>query len=465
MDFVTILLLVIIALLGFVVYRLSQPSAGGQDVNDIKNDITNLKAEITRIEASVKAEFVSNRKESQDSSQETRKELSESFTKLSAELRETITASSTSQKEQLEAFAKQLKELTTTNEQKINEMQDKLLRAAKESRDELTKTLKELQTGNQQKLDEMRKTVDEKLQSTIEKRFNESFTLISERLDKVHQGLGEMQNLASGVGDLKKVLTNVSTRGSFGEVQLGTILEQYLSPDQYEKNAAVKKNSQERVDFIVKFPGRADDNTPVLLPIDSKFPNEDYQRLQEARENDADAITSATKQFESSVKRIAKDIAGKYINPPTTTDFAIMFVPTEGLYAEIVSRVNLFETLHNEYKIVVVGPTNIVALLNSLQMGFNTLAIEKHSSEVWELLGGVKREFGKFGEVLDAAKRKIDAASKSIDDAGVRTRAIERKLQRVETLPAATPSPTNDSLADLPTLTTPNPDKDDGDDE
>ncbi|MDB2415528.1 DNA recombination protein RmuC, partial [Rickettsiales bacterium] len=280
----------------------------------------------------------------------------------------------------------------------------------------------------------------EKLQSTVEKRFNESFKLISDRLEQVHKGLGEMQSLASGVGDLKKVLTNVKTRGSLGEIQLETILEQYLSPEQYEQNAAVKKGSLERVEFVVKFPGRSDENKPLLLPIDSKFPNEDYQRLLEAYDGtsnlDSKQIDAIVKQFETAVKKNAKEIKSKYLNPPETTDFAIMFVPTEGLYAEIVRRTGLSETLRRDYNVTVVGPTNLVAFLNSLQMGFRTLAVNKYSSEVWELLGAIKTEFGKFGDVLHKTKKKLQEASNAIDSAETRTRVIERKLKDVQELPA-----------------------------
>lgn len=294
-----------------------------------------------------------------------------------------------------------------------------------------------MQDDNTKKLEEMRKTVDEKLQETVEKRFNESFKLISDRLEQVHKGLGEMQTLASGVGDLKKVLANVKTRGNLGEIQLGAILEQILSPEQFVKNAAVKEGSQERVEYAIKLPGRDSNDKPLLLPVDSKFPVEDYQRLLEAYDNPSNAggIDAASKQFENSVKKNARDIREKYINPPATTDFAMMFVPTEGLYAEITRRTGLFEHLQRELKVVVAGPSNFAALLNSLQMGFRTLAIEKRSSEVWEILGAVKTEFGYFGDVLNKTKKKLQEATNVIDKAGTRSRAIERKLRTVQELP------------------------------
>jgi DNA recombination protein RmuC len=310
----------------------------------------------------------------------------------------------------------------------------------KDIRETVEKRLAQLQEGNDRKLEEMRKTVDEKLQEGLEKRFNESFKMISERLEQVHKGLGEMQNLALGVGDLKKVLTNVKTRGNLGEIQLGTILEQILSPEQYVLNAVCREGSAERVEFAVKLPGKSDDDKSVLLPIDSKFPNEDYQRLLDAYEYAGNLspkeMEAIFRQFENSVKKNAKDIRDKYINPPFTTDFAIMFVPTEGLYAEILRRTGLFESLQREYKISVVGPTNLVAFLSSLQMGFKTLAIERRSSEVWQILGAVKTEFGNFGMILDKTKKKLEEATNVIDRAGVRTRAIERRLRTVQELPA-----------------------------
>lgn len=321
-------------------------------------------------------------------------------------------------------------DLTSKQEQVKKDTEEKL----KEIRETVEKKLQSLSEDNTKKLEEMRKTVDEKLHETVEKRFNESFKMISDRLEQVHKGLGEMQTLATGVGDLKKVLTNVKTRGSMGEIQLGAILEQIFSPDHYEHNATVKENSQERVEYVIKLPGQHDDNRPLLLPIDSKFPNEDYQRLCEAYDQMTD-IEAASKQFENSVKKCARDIRDKYINPPTTTDFAIMFVPTEGLYAEILRRTGLFESLRRDYKITVVGPTNLVAFLQSLQMGFKTLAIQKRSSEVWEVLGAVKTQFGNFGDLLEKTKKKLQEATNTIDKAGVRSRAIERKLRTVQELP------------------------------
>lgn len=306
-------------------------------------------------------------------------------------------------------------------------------------RETVDSRLKILQEENGRKLEEMRVTVDEKLQASVEKRFNDSFRLISERLDLVHKGLGEMQTLANGVGDLKKVLSNVKTRGTLGEIQLGSILEQFLAPEQYEKNAVTKEGSMERVEFAVRLPGRAIGEKALLLPIDSKFPVEDYQRLLESYDRSGELtqaeLENYARLFESAVRKNAKDIRDKYINPPITTDFAIMFVPTEGLYAEILRRTGLFEALQRDMKITVVGPSNLAAFLSSLQMGFRTLAIEQRSSEVWEVLGAVKTEFGVFGQILDKTRKKLVEATNVIDKAGVRSRSIERRLRHVEALP------------------------------
>jgi len=348
-------------------------------------------------------------------------------------------------------FARSRKELQNNREELSKSLKDNREEQSKsieKIRETIEIKLKSIQDDNNKRLEEMRKTVDEKLQETVEKRFNESFKLISERLEQVHKGLGEMQTLASGVGDLKKVLTNVKTRGNLGEIQLGAILEQILSPEQYEQNAAVKKGSLERVEYVVKLPDKNTENEIVLLPIDSKFPTEDYQRLLDAYEQSKD-VETVSKQFENSVKKNAKDIRDKYINPPITTDFAIMFVPTEGLYAEILRRTGLFEILQRDYKITVVGPTNLVAFLSSLQMGFRTLAIEKQTSRVWETLGTVKNEFGKFGDVLEKTKKKLQEATNVIDDASVRTRAIERSLRTVQELPQGESTTLLDGVIDI----------------
>ena len=318
---------------------------------------------------------------------------------------------------------------------------------AKAQREELTASLesvrstvdlrlKQLQEDNTVQIDKMRATVDEKLQGTLEKRLGESFKLVSDRLEQVHQGLGAMQQLANDVGGLQKVLTNVKTRGGWGEVQLGSLLEEVLTSDQFARNVKVREESGENVEYAIKLPG--DENgAPVWLPIDAKFPTEDYQRLVSAQEKgDPAAIDEAMKSLETQLKKCAKDICHKYINPPRTTDFALMFLPTEGLYAETIRRVGLVEQVQRDCRVVFAGPTTLVALLNSLQMGFRTLAIQKRSSEVWSVLATVKTEFGKFGEALVAAKDKLDQASRKMEDVDVRTRAITRKLRDVEELPS-----------------------------
>ena len=319
--------------------------------------------------------------------------------------------------------------------------------AAKSQRDELTASLEsvrgivdlrlqELQKDNAQQIERMRATVDEKLQGTLEKRLGESFKLVSERLEKVHQGLGAMQQLASDVGGLQRVLTNVKTRGGWGEVQLGTLLEQLLTPEQFDRNVQTRDESGERVDYAIKLPGEGN-GAAVWLHIDAKFPMEDYQRLITAQESGDSTLTDgAMKDLETQLRKSAKDICAKYINPPKTTDFALMFLPTEGLYAEAIRRVGLVEQVQRDCRVVFAGPTTLAALLNSLQMGFRTLAIQKRSSEVWNLLAGVKTEFAKFGDSLSKVKDKLDQAASDMDKVAVRSRAITKKLRDVEELPS-----------------------------
>ncbi len=304
-------------------------------------------------------------------------------------------------------------------------------------RETVDRKLRELQADNAAKLEAMRKTVDEKLHETLERRLGESFKLVGERLELVQAGLGEMRSLAAGVGDLKRVLVNVKNRGTWGEVQLMAIVEDLLTPAQYELNAATKSGSADRVELAIKLPGREEDGgAPVRLPVDAKFPKEDYERLQDARERgDAAAAEEAAKALERRFRASAKDIRDKYVAPPATTDFAVMFLPSEGLFAECVGRAGLAETLQREYRVVAAGPTTFAAMLNSLQMGFRTLAVEKRTSEVWKTLGLVKAEFGKFGDLLDKTRKKLQEASDTIDDASRKTRTIRGKLSKVEELP------------------------------
>lgn len=328
---------------------------------------------------------------------------------------------------QREEVSRTLMNLTQANEQRM----DKL-------REAVDCQLKAIQEDNGKRLEDMRRTVDEKLNATLEKRLGDSFRLVSDRLEQVHKGLGEMQTLASGVGDLKRVLTNVKTRGMWGEIQLGNLLEQILAPDQYAKNVATKPDTNDRVEFAIKLPGRDESGTIVWLPIDAKFPQEDYQRLLDFQDQaNVLGVEEAGKALEGRIKNEAKTIAAKYICVPHTTDFAILFLPVEGLYAEVLRRPGLCDILMREYKVIIAGPTTFAALLNSLQMGFRTLVIERRSSEVWSLLGAVKTEFGKFGDLLDKTSKKLSEASDQIDKAAKKTRTIERKLKEVQELPAA----------------------------
>jgi DNA recombination protein RmuC len=318
-----------------------------------------------------------------------------------------------------------LEQMTKSNEQKLERV-----RSVVENRLQL------MQKDNNEKLEVMRATVDEKLHATLERRLGESFKHVSERLELVHKGLGEMQSLASGVGDLKKVLTNVKTRGTWGEVQLGNLLEQIMTPAQYETNVAVRKRSNERVEFAIKLPNGPDEKTPLWLPIDAKFPVEDYQRLIAAREaGDVSAVAAVSRELEQRVKGEARDIRTKYIAPPETTDFGILYLPTEGLYAEITQRPGLQESLQQQYRVMVAGPSTIAALLNSLQMGFRTLAIEKRSSEVWQILAAVKNDFGRFGDLLEKTQKKLQEAGNNIDLAATKSRMIARRLDKVQDLP------------------------------
>jgi len=323
-----------------------------------------------------------------------------------------------------ESLGLRLQEMTQRNEQRMGEM-----------RATLEQQLRSLQADNAQKLDQMRVTVDEKLQTTLEARLGASFQLVSDRLEQVQRGLGEMQQLATGVGDLKRVLTNVKNRGSWGEVQLDNILEQTLTQEQYARGVKVRPDSGEMVDIAVRLPGRGHEDTPVWLPIDSKFPREDYERLLDAQEQgDVDGVRVQGAQLERAIRIQAKSICDKYIAPPHTTDFAVMFLPTEGLYAEVIRRPGLVDLLQRDHRVVVAGPTTVTALLNSLQMGFRTLAIEQRSSEVWSLLGAVKSEFGKFAGILEKAEKQISTVGRSLGEASRKTRTIERRLRGVETL-------------------------------
>jgi len=339
-------------------------------------------------------------------------------------------------RENREEQAGLLRESREEQANSLGRFEESVNRQLAENREVVEKRLTLLQEGNEKKLEQMRLTVDEKLTETVERRFAESFTLISDRLEQVHRGLGEMQKLAGGVDDLRKVLSGVKTRGTLGEYQLGAILEQVLSPEQYVVNAAARKRSQERVEFAIKIPSKDIDAADLLLPIDSKFPTEDYERLLAAYDSgDVEAVSTNSARLARAIKTFARSIRDKYINPPVTTDFAIMFVPTEGLYAEVLRTPGLFDEIQRHYRVTIVGPSNLVAFLSSLQMGFRTLAIEKRSSEVWKLLGSVKTEFVRYEVLLDNVQKKLDLASKEMEKVSTKTRTINRKLDKVQELP------------------------------
>ncbi len=382
-------------------------------------------------------ELKENRTELSAALKENREELSGGLDKLTQKLEEKLTQISEGlnknardNREELTNSLKDFSEIFSKNVKDFNDLQKQKFDAMATKQDELVKS-------TELKLEKMRETVDEKLHKTLEERLGQSFKIVSERLEAVQKGLGEMQNLANGVGDLKKVLSNVKTRGVLGEIQLGNILEQIMAPEQYEANVKTKQGSNDHVEFAIKLPGKDDHGKEVYLPIDAKFPQEDYVRLQTAYdEGDVAGVDAANRALVQSIKKFAKDIRDKYIDPPHTTDFGIMFLPIEGLFAEVVRQPELVALLQREYKIIVTGPTTLAAMLNSLQMGFKTLAIQKRSSEVWQILGAVKTEFGKFGGVLEKAQKKINEANKELDTlVGTRTRMMLSKLKKVEELP------------------------------
>ncbi len=470
-----------------VIIKLYRPSGINKSV---EQNLELLMRDLGRLENIQREEFARNREENQKSFKENREELSKNLASFSEILSNNIVNLSNLQKEQFELFSKQVKELTTLFNEQFKTFQEQTQQHFRDNKEDLSRHLKNfqdtfsqsikdfndlqvqkfsdlssrqeqlrsdteaklekireavekkleiIQQENSKKLEEMRATVDEKLQTTLEKRLSESFKLVSERLEQVHKGLGEMQNLASDVGDLKKVLSNVKNRGIIGEIQLGAILENILSPEQYKKNVKTKPGSQEVVEYTIVLPGKDEQSQPVYLPIDSKFPMEDYYRLYEAYEkSDTAEIKTYSVQLQNAIRKAAKDIHDKYIEPPHTTDFGILFLPVESLYAEVIRQTGLIEELGRTYKIIIAGPTTLSALLNSLQMGFRTLAIEKRSSEVWKVLQAVKTEFGKFEDVLKKTKEKIDKAGEELDKlVGTRTRVIKSKLKEVTELPEA----------------------------
>ncbi|HSD42312.1 MAG TPA: DNA recombination protein RmuC [Burkholderiales bacterium] len=387
--------------------------------------VEQLAHENERLERELREALAEGRRENGESARAARAEQAQAIGQMSRTLSAQMAGFASVQNNQLDTFALRLGALTESNDRRIGEL-----------RDAVEKRLGELAAGNEKKLEEMRVTVDEKLHKTLESRLAESFKHVSERLEQVHKGLGEMQTLAAGVGDLKRVLSNVKTRGVLGEVQLAALLEQILAPGQYATNVATRPGSNDRVEFAIRLPGR-DREGVVWLPVDAKFPLEDYERLAKAQEAaDVDGVELAAKALEARIRLEARTIAEKYLEAPATTDFALLYLPFEGLYAEVLRRPGLFDALQREHRVTVCGPTTLTAILNSLQMGFRTLAIEQRSSEVWQILGAVKGEFAKFGEVLARTKKKLEEATNTIGSAEVRTRAIERKLRGVEVLPS-----------------------------
>ncbi len=487
MTLTDILLLVLIFLvLAVILLQIfkKQDSGGMQEIQRI-NDALLQTGHLIR------NEFSASRNEIQSGAKETREELMNSFTNFSTTIGKNFSDLSQMQEKELKSFSELLQALTKSNEEKIEKLifsnegkqndfktqlsaslksfeenftagvkdfnelqrqkfydltdkQEKMRSDSMQSLDKIRETLEQkirfLQEENTKKLDEMRNTVDEKLQATLEKRFNDSFTLISDRLEQVHKGLGEMQSLAVNVGDLRKVMTNVKSRGVLGEYQLANILEDLLTNEQYGKNIKTKRGSGAMVEFAIRMPNNSTEHTVLWLPIDSKFPKEDYESLVDAYDaGDIEKIEILRKSFRLGILKNARDIKEKYIDPPNTTEYGIMFLPFESLYAEVLRTPGLFETLQKEYKITVTGPATLSALLNALQMGFRTLAIEKRSSEVWDLLSKVKNEFNLFGNILDKTKKKLLEATNTIDQAGTRSRAIERQLKKVQELPNAEP--------------------------
>lgn len=446
----------LLAAFGAFEAKLEQRLAQGQAEaalarKELSDTLLAFRTELTQTAQSLASDSVRSREAMAESTKLFEQRIQERFEALTAATRGTLDslkgdihtqlgAVSTALKDQLEANGQQIRNqfavLQDAVSQQLSGMAQGSQHNAEALRGALNERLQAIQADNTAKLEEMRRTVDEKLHATLEQRLGESFKLVSDRLEQVHKGLGEMQTLAGSVGDLKRVMTNVKSRGTWGEMQLGAIIENVLTPDQFARNVKAVPGSDELVEFAIRLPGRGDDK-PVWLPIDSKYPVEQYQRLLDAQEAaDKAAILSAGNAFETSIKLEAKKIFSKYVSPPHTTDFAVLYLPTEGLFAEVIRRPGLVEAVQNDCRVMITGPANLAAMLSSLQMGFKTLAIEKRSSEVWGVLGSVKTEFSKFGEIVESARKSIDAAAKKFDDVGVRTRAIQRKLRDVQELPA-----------------------------
>lgn len=420
-EIIILILLCLNLIAAFSILKSGKNSNG----REFENAVHNFEVQEERMERSIKEELIQIREETGKNSRQNREEVSNILNSMSDTMNRQMVNIAGMQKNQLDTFSTQLVNLTGTNENRMNKM-----------RDTIEQKLTEIQNDNNKKLEEMRVTVDEKLHATLETRLGESFKMITEKLETLYKELGEMHSLANGVNDLKRALSNVKTRGIWGEIQLGNIIDEIMTKDQYDTNVITKKGSNDRVEYAVRLPGNDDLNKNVYLPIDAKFPQEDYQKLLDAEDaGDKVSIDELRKALENRIKSEAKTIKEKYLDPPNTTDFGILFLPTESLFAEVVKSQGLIDTLQMDYRVIITGPTTISAILNSIQMGFRTFAIEKRSSEVWSLLGAVKTEFGKFGDALDKTQKKLQEASNTIDDAARKTRKIESKLKNVQELP------------------------------
>ncbi len=420
-------LAVLLAFVGVILSAVAAHRAGRrQGEEQLSLDMRALKDEFVRLEGNARTESEHTRTALERQNKENRDELGQRTESLQITLMKTIVDFSDSQTRQLEAMQKRVDEMVARNDGHFERV-----------RGTLEEKVRLMQEGNEKKLDEMRQVVDEKLQKTLEERLGNSFKLVSDQLEQVYKNLGEMKSLSKDMGDIKNIFKNVKTRGTWGEVQLAALLEQMLTADQYAANVKVRPRSDELVEFAIRLPGPDDSAKPVWLPIDSKFPMEDYQRLEDAVErSDSDALAQASRALEVRILQQARDIRDKYIFPPETTDFAILFLPVESLFAEVLRRPGLCERLQREYRVTVAGPTTLAALLNSLRMGFKTLAIQKRSGEVWELLGAVKRQFGRFADSLEAVQKHLDRASNTVRDASNYSNQIQKRLDRVEELPA-----------------------------
>ncbi|MEO6566002.1 MAG: DNA recombination protein RmuC [Casimicrobiaceae bacterium] len=434
LPFINLLLLALLVLLALAAFMRAQSVARSgddalrdavRDAADIRARLDALQAQVAHVETDIRQDLANARGEQANAGTSLRTEVGTAIGRLRDTVQQQLTDTSGMQMRQLQGFGEQLQTLTRSNELRLE-----AVRMAVEQK------LDALRLDNSAKLEQMRATVDEKLQTTLEARLGASFKIVSDRLEQVHKGLGEMQALAVGVGDLKRVLANVKTRGTWGEVQLATLLAEVLTPNQYATNVATVPGSAQRVEFAIRLPGRGDDDIPCWLPVDAKFPLEEWQRLQDALERaDAPAADVARKTLAEHLRNEARTIRNAYIAPPHTTDFAILFVPTEGLYAEMMARPGFAEALQRDFRVMLTGPTNFLALLNSLQMGFRTLAIEQRSSEVWRVMGAVKTEFLTFGDMIAKAKDKLDEAGRSLDKVRGKTTTITRKLRDIESMP------------------------------